>query len=199
MATLTMTLYGANKYLLNQNRSIFERLTLPPGIDKDLFIDRLILRSGEFEILYSDLDFLVEAIGVWGKAWEKTFTKWVKALSIEYNPLENYDRIEDWTTTDEYENHSKDRGFSDNTTQNDVSAFDSSGYQPNSKDSTHYAPNLDNDANGKNTNTREGRAHGNIGVTTSQQMLSSKLSIAEWNLYDHMADLFIKEFCICVY
>ena len=40
---------------------------------------------------------------------------------------------------------------------------------------------------------------GNIGVTTSQQMLQSELDIARWNLYEHIADLFCSEFCIMVY
>ena len=43
------------------------------------------------------------------------------------------------------------------------------------------------------------RAYGNIGVTTSQQMLEAELTISEWNLIDHMSDIFIREFCIPVY
>ena len=43
------------------------------------------------------------------------------------------------------------------------------------------------------------RAYGNIGVTTSQQMLQSELEISEWNIYEHIADLFIDEFCVLLY
>ena len=41
--------------------------------------------------------------------------------------------------------------------------------------------------------------HGNIGVTTTQQMLESELSLAEWNVYEHITDLFIEEFCVAIY
>ena len=46
---------------------------------------------------------------------------------------------------------------------------------------------------------RDGRIHGNIGVTTSQQMLQAELDIAQWNLYEHITDLFLSEFVIPIY
>ena len=49
------------------------------------------------------------------------------------------------------------------------------------------------------TFTHEGRIHGNIGVTTSQQMLQAELDIAEWNIYEHITDLFLTEFVIPIY
>lgn len=45
----------------------------------------------------------------------------------------------------------------------------------------------------------DGRIHGNIGVTTSQQMLLEELNIDGWNLYEHIANVFIQELCIMVY
>lgn len=45
----------------------------------------------------------------------------------------------------------------------------------------------------------DGRIHGNIGVTTSQQMLLEELSVDGWNLYEHIANVFIQELCIMVY
>ena len=44
-----------------------------------------------------------------------------------------------------------------------------------------------------------GRLYGNIGVTTSQQMLQSELDIAKFNLYDQIADIFCEEFCLMIY
>ena len=48
-------------------------------------------------------------------------------------------------------------------------------------------------------NDRTGRAWGNIGVTTSQQMLQSEFEIAAWNVVQHITDTFLHEFCIMVY
>ena len=44
-----------------------------------------------------------------------------------------------------------------------------------------------------------GRIHGNIGVTTSQQMLQSELDIARFNIIQEITNLFMTELCICVY
>ena len=44
-----------------------------------------------------------------------------------------------------------------------------------------------------------GRVHGNIGVTTSQQMLQSELDLARFNLVQEITDLFVLEFCVMVY
>lgn len=43
------------------------------------------------------------------------------------------------------------------------------------------------------------RAFGNIGVTTSQQMLQAELDIDTWNVYEHITDMFIDEFCVLLF
>lgn len=55
------------------------------------------------------------------------------------------------------------------------------------------------------TNSKEGsdetetRIHGNIGVTTSQQMLESELKVQAWNIYQHITDIFCNEMLITVF
>lgn len=53
--------------------------------------------------------------------------------------------------------------------------------------------------NALNSRSHSLRAYGNIGVTTSQQMLQAELDIDLWNIYEHIADLFIEEFCVMLY
>jgi len=43
------------------------------------------------------------------------------------------------------------------------------------------------------------RIHGNIGVTTSQQMLEAELATREFDIYDKVAEIFAKQFMIRVY
>lgn len=241
--------------MYNFDNTLFDKLSFPTGIDKNLAIDRILNKSEEFELVYSDFDYLQDRIGIWGEIWEHTFKKWVDALSIEYDPLYNYDRKEIYTDTrsrDYKDENSKD--FTDNHTRNyeDIqsetsssssntvtgsetssnteqkkSAYDESGYSDreqelagattNQTGSGNASGNIkrDNNANevsannGKEKGTASGlsnevaqhEAHlyGNIGVTTSQQMLESELNIATWNLYEHISDIFIDEFCILIY
>lgn len=113
-----------------------------------------------------------------------------------------------------------------NVNTNDVSAFNDSEYQPSSKstlDGTiHQTDNTDSETTARNTRsdtgshnatnsetvgyntdnnfTHDGHLYGNIGLTTSQQMVSSELSLrSQTNIYDVIAEIFMRDFCIYVY
>ena len=195
----TMTLIG----IYNVTPNLFEYLDLPNGIDKETVRDNILLKSANFEVLYSNPEFIHDAIKVWSAKWYRTFERWQKALEIEYDPLENYDRREEWTDTGNgkstVEGTTSDKA--DVTTEQKVSAYNSDMMRDNVKTTTGSSSDssIDNTNTSETKNIRTGRAHGNIGVTTSQQMLEAELSVARWNLYDHIADLFLSEFVIPVY
>ena len=212
-----------NSFLNYSNNTLFDNLTLPDGIDKDLLIDNIVMEGGEFELVYANLDFMKSDIGVWSAKNYRTFEKWIKALNVEYNPLENYDRIEEWeethsgnkngtTTTNESSTNSGSiSNNQNNTSTNNVSAYDATTLVTESQNidggSSSSSSSGNTSSNGTVTTNdsesasdlRNGRTHGNIGVTTSQQMLESELNIAKWNVYKHITDLFMQEFCIMVY
>ena len=207
MSSAKFTLIGVESYFSNMSQSVFDNLNLPEGIDKQTLVDNILLQGGEFEVLYANPDFLRSAIGTWGAREYATFKRWVDALAIEYAPLENYDRKENWTDTLDSDGTSRTTGTNDTTSngtiQNDVSAYDSSGYQPHDKTTTNET--VDNDTSENSTSTLDntgehsGRIHGNIGITTSQQMLEAELNLGYWNLYTRITELFMKEFCIMIY
>lgn len=231
MSLAKLTLIGMNKYFENIDSDLFEHLTLPEGINKDTLVNNILLEGGEFETLYGDPYFMQQMIGTWSDKWDRTFEKWVAALSIEYAPLENYDRMENWDDTLNKGVKSSARRDSGNTrtfnnqdkrtidttdvNTEEVSAFDSSTYQPSAKntidndgtDTVDYSGTI-KDEYGEGTSGQEtenskdihsGRIHGNIGTLTSQKMLADELDLQKWNLYEHITDLFLQEFCIMVY
>lgn len=182
---------------------IFNDLVLPGGIDKELFINSLLLDAGEFEVLYADPDFFRSAVGIWGKKWYRTFEKWYQALQVEYDPLNNYDRTETWTTEKGSTTEASDTTTTSGTTSSTTnkSSYDSSTLTPYESISgtSSGSSNGSSSVNGSENEVRSGRAFGNIGVTTSQQMLQSELELQEWNLYQHMIDLFKTELLIPIY
>lgn len=242
MAQAKITLIGIENYL-NPDRSVFDSMILPEGIDKDVLIGSIILRCQEFELLYSDPEFLIPAVGVWSRKNYRTFDKWVKALDIEYDPLYNYDRTEEYE--DIHDGNFSREGFVDSSGSNtrtdnlirtdnlansttpattvthSEKAYNDTQFVETSKDAQTgtisgsntgtvtntgtvadtFSNGVDNDESGSDhyKNTHKARLFGNIGITTSQQMLQSELDIARWNLYEHIADLFCNEFCIMVY
>lgn len=235
MSMATMTIVGMYQF----KDGLFNNLKLPDGINKEDVINQILLDGSNFEILYSDFKFMQDAIGLWSNTWYRTFEKWQKALSLEYNPIENYDRMEDWTDSsinktnrNSVENRNlsnsmrSDRDLqivtkntgSDNNLHN-VSPYDSGAYVADSQDIVNLnnqsatadtgsmstngtdsgtVTNTGNDSSNTDS-THKGRTHGNIGVTTSQQMLEAELKIARFNLVKQISDVFIKEFCIMLY
>lgn len=157
------------------DNSIFDSMSIPDGVDKDTLIFNLLSETAEFEILYADVDFMKEMIKMWSAkelpVWERMF----KTTKLEYNPIENYDRIEEWT---------------DDNTGNAVSrvaAFNEGDLVPSGDGDTvtHGA--------------HKGRTHGNIGVTTSQQMIEAERKVSAFNIYDYIVQSFKARFCIMVY
>ena len=243
MRSAKITTVGFYQYMNAYNNDLFGLLNLPPGIDKDTLVNNIMLRGGEFEVVYSNPDFYKSAIGLWSNKHYRTFEKWINALNIDYNPLENYDRMEEWsdsgsrtntgtvsdsgshtnTGTQSTETTGNDNftGSGNSTSSDEISAYNSNSFQNDKKNTTNSSNSSETNTTANNTRTdnlsesnsntrtdnlsektnsdRKGRAHGNIGVTTSQQMLQSELDIAKWNIYEQITDLFLSEFCIMVY
>ena len=256
MALAKITLYGMTRWMENEEDDLFEYLSLPTGMDKDTLIDVIMLRGAEFGVLYADPYFMQTMIGIWSEKHQHTFERWVKALSIDYNPLENYDRFEDWTDAGNRQRSDTGSGAEQNavtmaanestsnnqttdtvtgendkmssTDTNQVSAYDAGSSLQNKEKTIHESTDSKNgithtgtdggttvdghtqsvanrqhndnrSENEQSANVRHGRAHGNIGVTTSQQMLEAEWNVARLNIYNEAAELFLEEFCIYVY
>lgn len=243
MSSAKLTMIDLNLYLESVGTDLFSMMELPEGIDKDVLTNNILLRGGEFEVLYSDPEFMQKSIYVWSKKWYRTFDKWARALAIEYNPIDNYDRHEEWndsrdkTDSDNhdvtinsslsqsgsgnYSDSAHDKTTDNETKETKVSAYDSTSYQPKEKTETNHTQNLDHSASGNNSNnlsqsdhttnsgthtgnehegsTHSGYIHGNIGVKTTQSMVLEELQLAEWNLYEHITDLFLSEYVIPIY
>ena len=232
MSAAKITLIAFHRFFAANNDDLFKNLSLPEDIDKDILVNNILLKGADFEVMYSDPYFLQDAIGMWSGKWQRTFEKWVEALAIEYNPLENYDRIEDWddtmnkgVITSARRNSGNTRTFDNSDTntpgttiteETQVSAYDASTYQPAQQVTTtpsgsgdvlpHSGTIKDEYGEGSSGSEKEnsktihsGRIHGNIGVTSSVQLLTEQLQISEWNLYEHITDLFLEEFVIPIY
>ena len=203
MSSAKITMIGLYYY----DDELFDDMIMPTGIDSNIVRDTILLRCGEFEVLYPDADFMKEAIKLWSQKWQRTFTRWVNALSVEYEPLNNYDRTESWTTSDKGSATSKSNdvtaGVVKSTDTDRVSAYNSNTLvddkQKAGDSSSSNTSNTRMESETLNDQVRTGRAYGNIGVTTSQQMLQAELDVSAWNLYEHIADVFAAEFVIPVF
>lgn len=170
-----LTLIG----LYNYDNSLFDNMTLPEGYDKETLIETLLLEHGEKCVLYTDFDFMKYSFGIISRKWALELQKIYEALTAEYNPIENYDRIEEWKDRNKTKYGKKnDVDFSnettygrtdtrtqetDGTTEHKVAAFNESTYAPDNYTTTHDGT-IKNEAGGKDTTVIKGKSEGLSGT-----------------------------------
>ena len=225
MLPMAITLSGIEDYWnKHEHRSLFDDIDLPEGIDKDILVPYIITRAGDFPVIYIDPDYLYHMTTLWFSAFKPNFTKILRALTEEYNPLHNYDRTEDefhlnngarvasGSNTNSRTSSSSGTGSGSSTTENKVSAFNSSEYsnkdktQITSSDSTTSSGTVsDRGSSSDNENTedkgeRHLRAFGNIGTTTSMTMLTEEVEGRQkYNIFEIISTMYIREFCVPIY
>lgn len=185
-----ITLWG----MLNNYKDIMEDIKIP-DIDKETLLASIIIKAGENEVMYPNPAFMKVAVKAWFRAKFYEFNTLFKSTTLEYNPIENYDRKEEWEDV----TNSSGKGISsvDSVSENFKNAYDSASYKPQEKNDGSV--NSSGTMSSESTLKRKGRAHGNIGVTTSQQMLESEREVAKFDIYEYISDKFEDAFTITVY
>lgn len=228
MSKAKITLLG----FYDWDSTLFDSIQLTPLINKETLVNNILLECGEFEVLYGDPSFYKNAVNHFFTLNYDLFNRWATDLELEYNPLENYDRMEHWT--DSSENLSSESEHTTNsmtttgnttanstdtiasTSVNEKSAYDNNTLVADTKNTTNSTDT--NSSNGSITQSannsgnrgtsesnsgeseHDGRIHGNIGVTTSQQMLESELLLRQkWQLIKMITDLFMNDLTIPIY
>ena len=204
--------------LYNYKDTLFNEFEVPYGMDKQIAIDTICMRSRELEVLYPNLEFFALRIGMWSRKNQYNWKKLYDTTLLEYNPIENYDRMEEWTDTDsETGTNSRNNNITNTINQEVVTtgslteqntAFNA-GLADHAKEITdndnittgsgNTTENESGTTKRDSTHARTGRTHGNIGVTTSQQMIQSEREVAMFNIYDIIAESFVDNFCLMVY
>lgn len=100
------------------DNTLFDGITLPSDIEHGILVSSIMLRCGLQNPVYEDYDVFKSQVHIWFSAHEWNFTRLVRLIKEEYNPLWNKDGVE----TREID-HTRDETESvlrDVTTQNDT-------------------------------------------------------------------------------
>lgn len=140
-------------------------------------------------------------IALYGKSHKYEYDKLVDTLSLEYNPIENYSMVEKGTDTRTPNITQTNKGKNTNTVGLDTSittgktTFDKSDSFINDSKTTNTGTNTDTQdidttvtTAGNEKTVHEFTRSGNIGVTTSQQMIQSERELAMFSV----VDMFVK-------
>ena len=140
------------------------------------------------------------------------FQRYFNACMVEYDPIENYNRSEYRTETREDTmgntrtlDTATDTTGTD-TTETSVSAENVVTFSPENKEvrtpdlNVADSGTITDDGSYDGSLTIDSNIHGNIGVTTSQQMLEQEFSIIpKMDIIRIISDAWAAEFCLAVY
>lgn len=220
-------------------------------VDKDVFVNKLLLDTSELEVLYPDANIFKTAIKYWSAAEVQNWNKLYDTTVLKYNPIWNKDG-----TVTETEKHIKNNNYTD-VTDGTIADHSSTIGNQNTETSGNENTNTTNNTNEKDYvfgfnsesaaqsgqtvtddtgNTNTGRSEnsqtnssantdatttnntnfkhdekenidreytrteqGNIGITTTQQMINEEREVDKFNLMDYIIDRFKQRFCLLVY
>lgn len=233
--------------LYQREPTLFDELELPGDMNKDVLIDSILYEAASLEAYYPDPNFMKFMIGRWSFMNQSIWQKLYDTTVLEYNPIYNYDRTEEWTENEkmldgrtaastETETRNLKTGETSRTDSNgdvtttgtmktelNVSGYNEVTFTPSEEtietpdtmtsnnvivDGTRDSINTgtvsidkkDTESlDRKRDNLRTGRAFGNIGVTTTQQMIQQERETVTFNMYKVITDSFVDRFCLMVY
>lgn len=217
--------------LYQRDPTLFDELELPGSMNKDVLIDNILYEAATLEAYYPDPNFMKFMIGRWSFMNQSVWQKLYDTTVLEYNPIFNYDRTEEWSENEQMldkrtltgteretsTDNSSGEIRSSGTVQSElnVSGYNESSYVPSEQtietpdtltsntSETDRIVSIDkNDTENmdrKRDNIRTGRAFGNIGVTTTQQMIQQERETVLFNMYKVITDSFIERFCLMIY
>lgn len=233
--------------LYQREPTLFDELKLPGSMNKDVLIDNILYEAASLEVYYPDPNFMKFMIGRWSFMNQSVWQKLYDTTVLDYNPIYNYDRTEEWTENEkmldgrtaastETETRNLKTGETSRTDSNgdvtttgtmktelNVSGYNEVTFTPSEETietpDTMTSNNVIVDGTRDSTNTgtvsidkkdtesldrkrdnlRTGRAFGNIGVTTTQQMIQQERETVTFNMYKVITDSFVDRFCLMVY
>lgn len=221
---LKLTLWGMNDYLDGTLLDFLSESLPADTFDPEIMEQLIYAECGDLYPYYQVPLYCKQHIKNFFDRNKEQFKRVWEALYSEYNPIENYDRIEAWsdshsesTRDSESLSMSSSESVSAVTSSSDsqsssangnISAFNSPNMQPQSASNGNAATSgrTNNDTRGTSNSLRaglnvkdniarddhRGRVHGNIGVTTSQQMIQQSIELGSYDIYIWVISLFRK-------
>ena len=223
-------IHGGIRAILAANPSVFDDFILPDDLSgaEALVIDRILFKYGDTPLFCPDPNVMKYYIGNWCIRRSPLWLRFYQAEFTEYNPIENYNRSEltddnfthgHTVTTDDDLTHGHTVTTDDDLTnglvvEGQISADNANTYQSDRKSTNSGTDERDITEEHTGTDERDiteehtgtdyrhidSKISGNIGVTTSQQMLESELVlIPKLDCIEFIADDFRAEFCLDMY
>ena len=189
--------------LYNYNPEIFEGLTVPTGIDRDVVINEILMQCGELELVYPSYTFMKMAIGNWSKMEAKIWDKLWNTENITYNPIWNVDGevVDSIIRSGDNSENTQSSVNGNGTRTGSTKGYNEVSWLDNEKDVNNNTQTGSGSTSGEwsDTETHTTTRTGNIGVTTTQQMIREERDVADFSTMKYIVNSFKKRFCVMIY
>lgn len=199
MATL-LTLSG----LLDWDGEILDGLDycITNVVDDGEIKNRVVYECGMLECVHQNPETLKHAVSQWVSVNKRRWTRLYETTLFCYDPISNYDRTEEWDDTNE---ETENQTGSGSNSGNGNSMHNVGAYNNEMQKATEDTATSSSSYNGtgsketKKTVKHRARIFGNIGVTTTQEMIEAERRVVSFDIFGIIANEFRQQFCISVY
>lgn len=130
-----------------------------------------------------DLDTIVEMLYSLNiENWNRLYSNY----KAEYDPIENYNLIEESKRVNTGTQGNKQSGTSTTASTASVYAYNVTTPNPATAGNATVTPNLENTRTDNLTEQNNLTRHGNIGVTTSAQMITENIKLWKWKYFNEI-------------
>lgn len=213
--------------LMKWDSTCLDSMEVPNKIDRTDVINCILEKYGDQTLAHPDPEYMRHYTGTWSKRRLPIWEKLLATTQLDYNPIYNFDRTEEYKDKTEHVSTgtntltSKDSGTSTvsghidrlESSEQKVSAENVSTYQPDERtdntigESTSQTTDTAASAEDSGSSTMDenttfehsARIYGNIGVTTTQQMIEAERNVVRYSVIEEIANDFRDAFCLGIY
>lgn len=156
--------------------TLFTGLQLPAVMDKNAFIQELLVNTAELEVIYPDAEIMRQMIANWSAIRLHSWERIADVLYEEYDPFINIKRDEVRTIE------------TSGTSENKVSAWNENAYS-------------NRDQNSGSSKVKETlHVEGDSAITDAQDVARKEIDLrTKYDLYQYIINDFKNRFCLLVY
>ena len=185
--------------LYEYDNTIFSQMYVPTGMDRQVLIDNILLECAELEVLLPDPTVMKKAIAFWSASQKYVWDELFESTQFNYNPIWNKDGIIEETETRDLTATRDLKSTDDGTDTMKRSAYNSSTFQNHDQETTDHDYTDTGTVKDTGTIKRSRTEKGNIGITTTQQMIQEQREVVQFDIYGYIVRSFKERFCIMVY
>lgn len=198
-----------NNLMKLYHNDLFDDIILPTGLDHDTVVNTILGECALNTPIYPEHDLFKMMIQNFFKRYYVNFDRYNRAMNAEYEPNENYHKVDERTIDDRNNRVQNVDGKQVNTlnengeTENFRMAFDSGTYKKTDRGTSSTTNNDTYKQNDKTTTDSNRNAtivtnsHGLTGVYTNQRLVEDEAKLREkYNVYNYIAGLFYDEFML---